>query len=333
MAIKSKSVKHFSVRNFLATILHAFMATPTDLPGVFTQGDTRTPVGDWHSVLMTSELSSQCNLERMVFCKCTKDVQHEFILLHFRHPVQRHAVAILVLDRTSRVECMENNGGSFRSVGQASVLSPSVSQVPAHDTISTTFNSPSALESYLTQRYHSYRSLSNLDFPASARPSAMQVSVLLCVLSKHSPTYQLWQYQCYWYAHTVWEALKRLFDGCQETTLIDGRSQFWGRDVPRAESVEEVCKQYRVEWVLFENVVEERRRRKKEEERSRRKREEAEKRAEEERKQREEAERRVEEERKQREEAERRVEEAAREHEAEMSQLRERVAELERRAV
>ncbi|KAG1834964.1 hypothetical protein DFJ58DRAFT_821114 [Suillus subalutaceus] len=328
MAFKSKSVKRFSVRNFLATILHAFMSSPTDLPGVFTQGDTRTPVGDWHSVLMTSELSSQCDLERMVFCKCTKDVQHEFILLHFRHPVQRHAVAVLVLDRTSRVECTENNGGSFRSVGQASVLSPSVSQVPAHDTISTTFNSPSALESYLTQRYRSYRFLSNLDFPASARPSAMQVSVLLCVLSKHSPTYRLWQYQCYWYAHTVWETLKTLFDGCQETTLIDGRSQFWGQDVPKAESVEEVCKQYRVEWALFENVVEERRKRKEEEERWLRMEGGAQRQPEidKERRKREEAERRVEEERKQREEAER-------EHEAEMNRMREIVAELERRAV
>jgi hypothetical protein len=116
---------------------------------------------------MTSELSSQCDLERMVFCKCTNDVKHEFLLLHFRHLVQRHAVAVLVLDRTSRVECMENNGGSLRSVGQASVLSPSVSPVPAHDTISTIFNNPSALESYLTQRNRSYRYHCYLDFPAS----------------------------------------------------------------------------------------------------------------------------------------------------------------------
>ncbi|KIK36922.1 hypothetical protein CY34DRAFT_93577 [Suillus luteus UH-Slu-Lm8-n1] len=188
------------------------MSSPTDLPGVFTQGETRTPVGDWHSVLMTSELSSQCDLERMVFCKCTNDVRHEFILIHFRHPVQRHAVAVLVPDRTSRVECTENNGGLFRSVGQASVLSPSVSQVLAHDTISTTFNNPSALESYLTQRYRSYRYHYYLDFPASARPLAMQVSVLLCVLSKHSPTYQLWQYQCYWYGmHTLFGRPSRGF--------------------------------------------------------------------------------------------------------------------------
>ncbi|KAG2739069.1 hypothetical protein P692DRAFT_201811737 [Suillus brevipes Sb2] len=183
------------------------MSSPTDLPGVFTQGETRAPVGDWHSVLMTSELSSQCDLECMVFCKCTNNVKHEFLLLHFRHPVQRYAVAVLVLDRTLRGRLVKYLRESRRQ-----------------------------------ERYHCY-----LDFPASARPSAMQ-------------------YQCYWYAHTVWEALKRLFDGCQETTLIEGCSQFWGQDIPKAESVEEVCKQYCVEWALFENVVEERRKREEEEE-------------------------------------------------------------------
>lgn len=267
MAFKSKSVKRFSVRGFLAAILHPFMSSPTDAPGVFTLGESRHLVGDWHSVLMTSELSSQCELERMVYGKCTTSVAHEFLLLHFRHPTQHHAVAILVLDRTSRTECTENNNGSSRSVGQASVVSPSVSPISANDTISTTPNNGSAIESYLTKRYDVHKYLCNLDFPASARPSAMQVSVLLCVLSKHSPTYHLWQYQCYWYAYTVWEALKKLFPGCRETTLSEGRSRFWGREIRKAESVETVCEQYRAEWVRFENVAEERRRRKEEEER------------------------------------------------------------------
>ncbi|KAG2743917.1 hypothetical protein P692DRAFT_201869715 [Suillus brevipes Sb2] len=193
------------------TRVNPFMSSPTDLPGVFTQGETRAPVGDWHSVLMTSKLSSQCDLERMVFCKCTNNVKHEFLLLHFRHPVQRHAVAVLVLDRTLRTSLLPRLSRFCSSFGDAGICA-------------------------------------------------------VCVLSKHSPTYRLWQYQCYWYAHTVWEALKRLFDGCQETTLIEGCSQFWGQDIPKAESVEEVCKQYRVEWALFENVVEERRKREEEEE-------------------------------------------------------------------
>jgi hypothetical protein len=48
--------------------------------------------------------------------------------LQFRHPTQHHAVAILVLDRTSlMVDSTENSDGSSESVGQASAVSPSFS--------------------------------------------------------------------------------------------------------------------------------------------------------------------------------------------------------------
>jgi hypothetical protein len=98
----------------------------------------------WHSLLLTSNLSSQCELVRMVYGTCTTNkwrsrnscftsVEHESLLIHdFRHPTQHHAVAIPVLDRTSRMDCAENNKGSSRSVGQASVVSLSVSPVAAN---------------------------------------------------------------------------------------------------------------------------------------------------------------------------------------------------------
>ncbi|KAG1727745.1 hypothetical protein EDD22DRAFT_789252, partial [Suillus occidentalis] len=60
-------------------------------------------------------------------------------------------------------------------------------------------------------------------------PSVMQVSVLLYVLSKYSLTYQLWQYQCYWYAHTIWEALKRLFMGAGRPPRLGGALSVGGR--------------------------------------------------------------------------------------------------------
>ncbi|KAG1781753.1 hypothetical protein EV702DRAFT_1073179 [Suillus placidus] len=347
MAFKSKSVKRFSVRGFLAAILHPFMTSPTDAPGVFTLGESYNNVGDWHTLLLNNELSSQCELERMVCCKCTTSVEHEFLLLHFRHPTQHHAVAILVLDRTTRPDSTENNNGngSSRSVaiGRSTVVSPSVSATPAHDSIFTTPNNGSAIDSYLTKRYGQHKYLCNLNFSASARPSAMQVSVLLCVLRKHSPTYHLWQYQCYWYAYTVLEALKTLFPGCRETTVNEGRSQFCGQEIRKAESVEAVCELYRAEWARFENAAEERRRAKEEEEHRLRMEGLVEGRAQrqpevdEERRQREEAERRADEERRQREEAERRADEERRqrerEYEAELNRMRARMAELERRAV
>ncbi|KAG2138019.1 hypothetical protein DEU56DRAFT_912644 [Suillus clintonianus] len=331
MAFKSKSVKRFSIRGFLAAILHPFMTSPTDAPGVFTLGDSYNDVGDWHTLLLNNELSSQCELERMVFCKSTTRVQHEFLLLHFRHPTQHHAVAILVLDRTSRPDSTENHNGngSSRSVGigQSTVVSPSVSATPAHDSIFTTPNNGSAIESYITNRYGQHKHLCNLDFSASARPSAMQVSVLLCVLRKHSPTYHLWQYQCYWFAYTVWEALKSLFPGCRETLLSEGRSCFCGQEVRKAESVGVVCELYRAEWARFENAAEERRRVKEEEVHRLRMEGRAQRQPEvdEERRQREEAERKAN-------EAERRADEAEREYEAELNRMRARMAELERHA-
>ncbi|KAG1832858.1 hypothetical protein DFJ58DRAFT_736261 [Suillus subalutaceus] len=340
MAFKSKSVKRFSVRGFLAAILHPFMTSPTDAPGVFTLGDSCNNVGDWHTLLLNNELSSQCELEHMVCCKCTTSVEHEFLLLHFRHPTQHHAVAILVLDRTSRPDYAENNhgNGSLRSVGigQSTIVSPSVSATPAHDSIFTTPNNGSAIESYLTKRYGQHKYLFNLK--SSTFPLPL----------------------CYWYAYTVWEALKRLFPGCRETTLSEGRSRFCGQEVRKAESVGAVCELYRAEWARFENAVEERRRAKEEEvhrlrmeglvegraqrqpevDKERRHREEverkaneAERRADEERRQREEEKRKADAESRRADEERRQREEAEREYEVELNRMQARMAELERCAV
>ncbi|KAG1871554.1 hypothetical protein F4604DRAFT_1770311 [Suillus subluteus] len=256
----------FSVRGFLAAIFRPFMNSPSDAPGVFTSGDSKNDVGQWQTLLLGNDLSSQCQLERIVYCKCTTGKEHEFLLLHFRHPIQQDAVAILVLDRIPASDSTENNNGSSRQVIQSSyIVSPSVSPTPARDSIFTTPNNGSAIDSYLSGTYEQFKRLSHLDFAASARPSAIQVSVLLCALSNHSPTYNLYQYQCYWYAHTVWEALKRLFPDCHETTLSGGRSRYLGVKVEKADSVEVVCEHYHTQWARIENAAEERRKAKEDE--------------------------------------------------------------------
>ncbi|KAG1808862.1 uncharacterized protein BJ212DRAFT_1484718 [Suillus subaureus] len=256
----------FSVRGFLAAIFHPFMNCPSDVPGVFTSGDTKIDVAQWQTILLGSDLSSRCELERIVYCKCTAGKEHEFLLLHFRHPIQQDAVAILVLDRIPGTDCTENNNGSSRQTMQSSyIISPSVSPTPARDSIFTTPNNGSAIETYLTGTYDRFKRLSYLDFTPSARPSAIQVSVLLSALSKHSPTYNLYQYQCYWYAHTVWESLKRLFPDCHETTQSGGRSRYLGVKIEKADSLEVVCEQYHTQWARIENAAEERRKAKEDE--------------------------------------------------------------------
>ncbi|KAG1845587.1 hypothetical protein C8R48DRAFT_442095 [Suillus tomentosus] len=302
-------------------------------------------------LIRSNELSSQCQLERVVHCKCTSDKEHEFLLLHFRHPIQQHAVAILVLDRTPCTDSTENNNGSSRCMQSPCIVSPSVSPC---DSIFTTSNSGSAIKSYLSRTYGPFKKLCYLDFPASARPSAIQVSVLLSALSKQSPSYHLYQYQCHWYAHTVWEALKRLFPDCHEITKSDGRSSHLGVKIEKADSVEVMCEQYHAQWARIENAAEERRRAKEDEVRQLRmevraqyqaeidqavrRAEEAEREAEEAKREAEEAKREAEEAEREAEEAERKAEEAERkaeervraEWQAEMDRMR---AQLERQAV
>jgi len=337
------------------------MNYPTDAPSVFTfSGNNENAVAQWHSLLLCDELSSQCQLERLVFCKCTNGKEHEFLLLHFRHPIQQDAVAILVLDRVPSTDPTENNNnnnngsGSSRPVMQSShIASPSVSSIPARDSIFTTRNDGSAIESYLSRTYDQYKRLCHVDFAASARPLAIQVSVLLCVISAHSSMYNLYQYQCYWYAHTVCEALKRLFPDCHETTENGGRSRYLGVKIDKADSVEAVCEEYHIQWARIENAAEERRKVKvaeaqqlrmegRTEERARcqveidqvtRQKEEERRQKEEERRQKEEAVRRAEEEARQKEEERRQKEEAVRkleEMQAEMDRMR---AQYERQAV
>ncbi|KAG1789341.1 hypothetical protein EV424DRAFT_1462361 [Suillus variegatus] len=248
-----------SIRGFLAAVFRPFMSSPSDAPGVFTSGHSKNDVGQWQTLVLSNELSSQCQLERVVYCKCTSGKEHEFLLLHFRYPTQQHAVAILVLDRTPCTDSTENNDGSSRRMQSSYTVSPSVSPTPTYDSIfTTTSNNGSAIKSYLSRTYGPFKKLCYLDF-LTARPSAIQVSVLLSALSKHSPSYHLYQYQCYWYAHTVCEALKRLFPDCHEITESGGRSCYLGVKIEKADSVEVVCEQYHTQWARIENAAEERR--------------------------------------------------------------------------
>lgn len=345
MAFKGSKygTNHFSIRGFLAAIFRPFMSYPSDAPGVFTSGTSENGVEQWNTLVSNNEISSQCQLERVVYGKCTKSKEHEFLLLHFRHPTQQHAVAIMVLDRTTRKDSTQNGSGSSRHrVGRSScIASPSVSETSAYDSIFTTPNKGSAIDNYLSGKYDSFKYHGTLDFPASARPSAIQVSVLLSTLSTHFPLYHVYQYQCYWYAHTVWEALKKLFPDCHEITLCEGRSCWFGVEIGRADSVEVICREYHTRWASIENAAEERKKAKEDEARQLRMEGLAEgqaqsqaqinqalaremaatKKADEETRQKEEAMRKAE-------EAERKAEE----YRVEMNQMRARMAQLERQA-
>ncbi|KAG2136953.1 uncharacterized protein EDB93DRAFT_1091433 [Suillus bovinus] len=250
--------KHqFSFRRLLATIFSRFMEFPTDVPGLFTLGETRLDVAAWRRMLLDSNLSSQCVLEKVWFCKASKRKKHEFLVLYFRHwDPSVPATARVVVDRAPK--STPNDSGSSTPITHSSgIASPSVKQTPALDSVSTTPNTGTSTHQYLESRYGPYKHLCTLTFsPASTPPSAAQISVLLSVISTHAPNYHLYQFQCYWFASTIWEAIKHLFPGYLESTWQGIRSRCYGFEVDKIDSVKVVCEEYANEQRRLENEAE-----------------------------------------------------------------------------
>jgi len=237
------------------------MEFPTDVPGLFTLGETRLDVAVWKRVLLESNFPPWCALEQLSFCKATKNKQHEFIVLHFRHwDPSVTATARLIVDRAPNTS-QRNSGYSKPIMHSSSITSSSALHTSALDSVLITSNTVH-LETHLRAIYGSYKELCTLTFPAtskSAFPSATQISVLLSIISKHAPNYHLRKFQCYWFASTIWETIKQLFPGYIEATWKRGRSHYLGVEVDTADSVDVVCNTFADEWTRFENEVEQKR--------------------------------------------------------------------------
>ncbi|KAG2134948.1 hypothetical protein BD769DRAFT_1664881 [Suillus cothurnatus] len=250
----------FSLRGLLGAIFPRSMEFPTDVPGLFTLGETRLDVAAWRRMLLDSDFPPRCVLERLTFYKAAKRKQHEFVVLYFRHwDASVHATAVLVVDRAPNASS-KDNGYSTPITHSSGITSPSASQTPALDSVFTTPNTGTAIQTYLRRRYGRYKELCTLNFSATSTcPSATQISVLLFVISRHAPDYHLYRFQCYWFASTIWETIKRLFPGSLETAWKRGRSSCYGIKVDKADSVEVVCKEYADEWTRLENEAEQKR--------------------------------------------------------------------------
>ncbi|KAG1776685.1 hypothetical protein EV702DRAFT_1228398 [Suillus placidus] len=266
MAMAFKGFKYGThIHGFLAAIFRPFMSYPSDAPGLFSSGPSENNVQQWGTLVSGDDVSSQCQLERVVYGKCTKSKEHEFLLLYFRHPTQKHTVAIMVLDRMICEDSTQNGSGSSRQVVRSSrIASPSVSKMPAHDSTYTAPEGSARLNDHLSTAHGPFKECAKLIFPASARPSAIQVSALLTTVSKFFPDYHLYHRQCYWYAHTVFEALKKLFNG-DEILLNEGRYCWLGVRIDKADSVEAICKDYHEEWAPIEHAAEKKRKEKEDE--------------------------------------------------------------------
>ncbi|KAI6016266.1 hypothetical protein BKA83DRAFT_4335672 [Pisolithus microcarpus] len=222
----------------------------------------------------------------------------------------------------------KKNRKAMRS-GQILSMSSS-SQMAAHDNARFA-TSDCAAGGELERKYKKADCICTLTFPGVA-PTANEIATLLYVTSKHEQKYRIDNTQCYWFAATVFEALKCIFvDAEENVTKHSGSKGKWhGISVPIKESVVEVRNEYYVLRNALAQEIEQKRRaelqQEEERQREREERQAAEERArtaeevaqwerEEKEREREEKEREREEKEREREEKEREREEKERERE------------------
>ncbi|KAI9574368.1 hypothetical protein HD554DRAFT_2011044 [Boletus coccyginus] len=278
-----------NIHHHLIAFFRQFMSQPppTDVHGLFIShpGFVLDTCG-WHQMLRDS--ANSCRLERMEFCKRKNGKLHEFLILYFSHHTHASARAVVIVDRAAK--------DPSRSSAIVAPSLPSQKTTPALDTVHVVGQNVN-FDAYLSNTFGEYDTLCILEYPKSfipQPPSAIQLSILLLVVTKHQPDYNLYEHNCYWFADMVFEASKELFPGYRESCYKHddrGRCRL-NLTMLATHNLRNICKEYSIEWG---KACEEERRGREEERRGR----------EEERRGREEERRGREEERRAREELER----------------------------
>ncbi|KAI5980649.1 hypothetical protein EDC04DRAFT_2171922 [Pisolithus marmoratus] len=181
------------------------------------------------------------------------------------------------------------------------------------------------------------RRIRMLTFPERV-PSANELATLLYVTSTLEPNYDIKETQCYWFAATVFWALKSLFEGVEQEIANHRAGTTLGMQIASIkDSVEPVCKRFKEARATLAEEIEQQRKAEQQQEEERRQerehREAAEEAAKRERKQRQAAEEERQREREQRQAAEdvaKAAEERARAAEEANAELRRRLEALER---
>ncbi|KAF8125956.1 hypothetical protein EV363DRAFT_1072853, partial [Boletus edulis] len=222
---------------------------PVNISGLFLPQYNWFETRAWHGVLILAENASSCQLTHLEFCKTRGEKLHEFLILYFTHPTHPGARAVTVVDRAVKDRSQVS-----------SIVSPSVaSQNPtiALDRVHV-MGQKDSVASHLSEAYGQYDKLCTLKFTSDASaqpsatlrpPSAIQLSTLLFVVTKHQPNYNLYEYNCYWFADTIFEACKELFSG-QENCIKHGNRGRCRLNLPMhaTHTLPDICNEYNNKW-------------------------------------------------------------------------------------
>ncbi|KAG1778761.1 hypothetical protein EV702DRAFT_1091778 [Suillus placidus] len=194
---------------------------------------------------------AECFLYRIDHYKCSKTVEHEFLVLHFTHWGNPAATAAICVDRSVNVTIGQSSGmlTPSSSTSSENLAKDMVELIGCASNIN--------IKSCLTEKFKTFRHISSLSFPSrSTRPSALHVAVLLFQVNQHAINYHLLDGQCYWFGHTVCKSLQTLFgqQGREDVFEPDTRGHLGPIPVfkPSKDDVNVVCDGF---WDAYEQTM------------------------------------------------------------------------------
>jgi hypothetical protein len=217
------------------------------------------PLETWAAVIQgLSSEAEQCFLEQVVHYKALSNMEHEFLVVYASHP--SGSKIVLGVDRNAQVLATAASNQTSGSAPQdtdktrpstVASLSARYLNIPvwAKSLPPTSTSSSSSSPSEEESSHLAYDSVqvshdgtpapilaqhglcvllytitfsSTFNSDARCPPSLLHLSVLLHTIRTHFPSYDLLQYQCYFFARVTRLALKDLFSGV-ETDLEGGK--------------------------------------------------------------------------------------------------------------
>jgi len=161
MSLKHGRKARSSISRFLSALLRPFMSEPPPpgLPYLRFHSPHGSPIATDVvdcNLQMSQSLDdvgdnsyAKCSLHYVGYCKCSHDVDHEFLVFHLGHWNRgSSAVGVVCADRTV-ITNQDNSSSSGQSSG---IVSPSSSDNVARDIVSI-LGSPRNATSYLTQTW------------------------------------------------------------------------------------------------------------------------------------------------------------------------------------
>ncbi|KIK77479.1 hypothetical protein PAXRUDRAFT_834975 [Paxillus rubicundulus Ve08.2h10] len=243
-----------SIPQFFSKVIRSFTMAipPPSIPALFTPLQSNAPAWSytsaWLQQLSHYPASQQCFVDRVAHCKCIDGKEHEFLLFSISHLPDK-CKATVVAERTV---CLSGDGSTNTTKNHTAALSngspsstPSFRSLPANDLVHFATSDTSSADK-LGSNLGRYRELRVLTYSTVTPPSAIDLATLLQITSNVAASYLTYEHQCYWFAHTAFEALHILFP-TERTGNEKKCGTCGGVPIPKADSVDVVVTAYQKE--------------------------------------------------------------------------------------